>query len=164
MSEKDFRRKKNKHLRAIMEWVKARGADQVIPFCASLEQNLMAMEPEAAAAYCAENEVQSMMSRIITTGYHELHLIHFMTAGSDEVRCWTIRDGCKAPDAAGCIHSDMKNGFICAEVMAFDDLKRLESEAAAREAGLRRQEGRNYTMADGDIVVFKFGRVNPKKK
>ena len=83
-------------------------------------------------------------------------LISFLTAGSDEVRAWTITRGTRAPQAAGKIHTDFERGFIRAEVIAFDDLKSLGSMAAAREKGRIRSEGKEYVMKDGDIVNFLF--------
>lgn len=77
-----------------------------------------------------------MIDRIIKSGYKNLQLIHFFTAGEDEVKCWTIRDGCKAPQAAGVIHTDFERGFICAEVMKYDDLIEHGSEAEVKGAGL----------------------------
>ena len=83
-------------------------------------------------------------------------MISFLTAGSDEVRAWTITRGTKAPQAAGKIHSDFERGFIRAEVIAFEDLKTLGSMSAAREKGRIRSEGKEYVMKDGDIVNFLF--------
>ena len=80
----------------------------------------------------------------------------FLTAGEPEVRAWTIKKGTKAPKAAGKIHSDIERGFIKAEIVSFDDLVREGSMVAAREKGLVRQEGKEYIMKDGDIVLFKF--------
>jgi len=84
-----------------------------------------------------------------------LRLVYFFTCGADEVRCWTIRQGTKAPQAAGVIHTDFMNGFICAEVMAYADFKEHGSESAVKAAGKYRQEGKNYTVVDGDIMFFK---------
>ena len=79
-----------------------------------------------------------------------------MTAGPKEVRAWTITKGTKAPQAAGKIHSDFERGFIRAEIVSFDDLVRLGSMNAVKEAGLLRSEGKDYVIADGDIVLFRF--------
>jgi len=79
------------------------------------------------------------------------------------VKAWTIRAGTKAPQAAGVIHTDFEHGFICAEVQAFDDFKECGSEAAVRSAGKLRTEGRKYTVADGDIIFFKFNVTTRKK-
>ena len=99
---------------------------------------------------------QSGLDRLIQCSYTLLGLISFLTAGSDEVRAWTITRGTKAPQAAGKIHSDFERGFIRAEVIAFEDLKALGSMAAAREKGRIRSEGKEYIMKDGDIVNFLF--------
>ena len=93
---------------------------------------------------------------MVTASYALLNLISFLTAGPKEVRAWTIRRGTKAPQAAGTIHTDFERGFIRAEVVAFDDLMRMGSYAAARDAGLVRSEGREYVMRDGDVVLFRF--------
>lgn len=80
----------------------------------------------------------------------------FLTAGSPEVRAWTIKKGTKAPEAAGKIHSDIERGFIRAEIVSFDELMREGSMVAAKEKGLVRSEGKEYIMQDGDIVLFRF--------
>lgn len=87
-----------------------------------------------------------MISKITQAGYNHLRLIHYFTAGEDEVKCWTIRDGTKAPGAAGVIHTDFERGFICAEVMAFTDLERLGSQAACKDEGLYHQKGKDYEV------------------
>ena len=105
------------------------------------------------------------MGKIILAGYHALQLLHFYTAGPDEVRCWTIREGWTAPKAAGTIHTDFERGFIKAEVYNFSDWKENDkSEAKVKEAGKYRQEGKNYQVQDGDIIFFKFNVTADKKK
>ena len=99
---------------------------------------------------------QSGLDRLIQCSYTLLGLISFLTAGSDEVRAWTITRGTRAPQAAGKIHTDFERGFIRAEVIAFDDLKALGTMAAAKEKGKVRSEGKDYVMKDGDIVNFLF--------
>jgi GTP-binding protein YchF len=96
------------------------------------------------------------LERVIVAGYRLLDLITFFTAGPKEASAWTIRRGATAPDAAGVIHSDFKRGFICAEVANWEDFVRLGGEAAVREAGKLRQEGRTYVMQDGEVVRFRF--------
>jgi len=109
--------------------------------------------------------VQSSLGKIIVTGFKGLGLQYFFTAGSDEVKAWTIKRGSLAPQAAGRIHSDFEKGFIMAEVMKFSDFKELGSEAAVKSAGKYRQQGRNYIVEDGDIIFFKFNTPSqPKKK
>ena len=104
-----------------------------------------------------------MVNRIIKTGYHALSLIHFFTAGEDEVKCWTIRQGTKAPKAAGTIHTDFEKGFICAEVMKYDDLVELRSEVAVKAEGKMKQCGKEYVVEDGDVIFFKFNTPNAPK-
>ena len=93
-----------------------------------------------------------------------IHLIYFFTAGEDEVKCWQVRKGTKAPQAAGAIHTDFERGFICAEVMTFADLRELGSEKAVRAAGKYRQQGKEYVVQDGDVIYFKFNVTAAGKK
>ena len=99
---------------------------------------------------------ESWLDKVIKKSYDLLGLMSFLTAGEPEVRAWTIKKGTKAPQAAGKIHSDIERGFIKAEVVSFEDLMKEGSMVAAREKGLVRQEGKEYIMQDGDIVLFKF--------
>ena len=114
------------------------------------------MTPEDAEKYCTEVGAKSMMPRIIKAGYHALQLIHFFTAGADEVKAWTVKKDTIAPKAAGVIHTDFEKGFIMADVMSFDYFKEAGSEAAVRAAGKLRMEGRKYEVQDADIIYFKF--------
>jgi len=90
-------------------------------------------------------------------------LFIFFTCGSDEVKCWTIRRFTKAPQAAGVIHTDFEKGFVCAEVMKYEDFKEFKSEAAVKAAGKFKQEGKTYSVNDGDIIFFKANTVGLKK-
>ena len=99
---------------------------------------------------------ESGLARLIKASYSLLGLISYLTAGSDEVRAWTIKKGTKAPQAAGKIHTDFEKGFIRAEVISFNDLVANETMTAAKEKGLVRSEGKDYVMQDGDIVLFRF--------
>jgi ribosome-binding ATPase YchF (GTP1/OBG family) len=96
------------------------------------------------------------MGALIRATYHLLGLQTYFTAGEKEVRAWTIQVGDTAPRAAGVIHSDFERGFIKAETVAYDDLITCGSVAAAREKGLYRMEGKDYVVADGDVLLFKF--------
>ena len=121
MSEKDMIRKKNKFLPKLKTWMdENRPGEKMIPFSAEMEQKLFEMKKagdlDGIKKYEEENKVGSQMEKLITSGYHTLQLIHFYTAGPDEVKCWTIRDGWTAPKAAGTIHTDFERGFIKAEV------------------------------------------------
>ena len=99
---------------------------------------------------------ESGLDKLIRASYKLLGLISYLTAGVQEVRAWTIKEGTKAPAAAGKIHSDIERGFIRAEVVAYDDLIACGSESAAKEKGLYRLEGKDYVMKDGDVVNFRF--------
>ena len=99
---------------------------------------------------------ESGLDKVIKESYDLLGLMSFLTAGEPEVRAWTIKKGTKAPDAAGKIHTDIQRGFIKAEIVSFNDLVREGSMIKAKEKGLVRQEGKEYIMQDGDIVLFKF--------
>lgn len=158
LSEKDFIRKKNKWLIKIKEWVdKNDPGASIIPFSGAFEHKLTEFETEAERkAFIEENKCDSVLDKIIVTGYKALQLEYFFTAGPDEVRAWTIQKGTKAPQAAGRIHTDFEKGFIMAEVMHFADFKEEGSEAGAKAAGKYRQQGRNYVVEDGDIIFFKF--------
>ena len=129
----------------------------VLPICAQTEAEIADMSDEDKAMFLEELGLEeSGLNRIIQTGYSLLGLISFLTAGKQEVRAWTITKGTKAPQAAGKIHTDFEKGFIRAEIVAFDDLEKCGSMAAAREQGLLRLEGKEYVMQDGDIVEFRF--------
>lgn len=112
----------------------------MIPFSAEFEKQVTAAGTDAEARKKVADELgaPSCISKLIKTGYSHLRLIHYFTAGEDEVKCWTIREGTKAPGAAGVIHTDFERGFICAEVMKFEDLERLGSEAEVKAEGLYR--------------------------
>ena len=130
---------------------------QVLPICAKTEMEIAELEAEERQMFLEELGIEeSGLDRLIKCSYSLLGLISYLTAGSDEVRAWTIKKGTKAPQAAGKIHTDFERGFIRAEVIAFDDLKATGSMAAAREKGLIRSEGKDYVMQDGDIVNFRF--------
>merc|ERR1712050_614844 len=160
LNKKDYCRKKNKFLKPIYEWVTKNSPGSVmIPYCGAYEEGLQDMEnDEARAKQLEEDETTSAMNKMITTAFHMVHLINFFTSGPDEVRAWIIRKGYKAPQAAGCIHTDFEKKFVMAEVMAFSDLKELGSEAAVKAAGKYRQEGKNYEVQDGDVIFYKFGK------
>lgn len=150
ISGKNFTTKKNKWLLNIKKWIESHVKGIIIPFSVEHEEAILSKEIEGP----------SMVKKIVTTGYETLHLIHFFTAGVDEVRCWTIQRGSKAPQAGGVIHSDFEKGFICAEVMSYDDFIEYGSEVAVKNAGKLKQQGKEYVVQDGDIINFKF---NPPK-
>lgn len=158
MSEPEYIKRKNKWLPKIKQWVDANDPGAaVIPYSAVFELKLQEMTTDdERKAYTTEVNAPSVMEKIITTGYKALQLCYFFTAGEDEVKCWTIQVGTKAPQAAGRIHTDFEKGFIMAEVMKFEDYKENGSELAVKAAGKYRQQGKGYVVEDGDIILFKF--------
>ena len=115
------------------------------------------MDEEEKLMFLSELGLESSgLDRLIKKSYSLLGLISYLTAGEKEVRAWTIRDGLKAPQAAGKIHSDFERGFIRAQVIAYADLEECGSMVNARAKGLVRTEGKEYVMKDGDIVEFLF--------
>ena len=134
----------------------AEGAEAVV-VSAAIESELVGMPEEDRAEYLAElGLVESGLSRVIRAGYKLLGLQTFFTAGPKESRAWTFPAGAKAPQAAGEIHTDFERGFIRAETIAYDDYVALGGESGAREAGKLRQEGKEYLVQDGDVMLFKF--------
>ena len=159
LSEEDVERgyEQNTEYQAVAAVAQSEGA-AVLPICAKIEEELADMDGEDKAMFLEELGLDSSgLDRMIRTCYHLLGLISFLTAGKPEVRAWTIRQGTKAPQAAGKIHSDIERGFIRAEVIAYDDLMACGgSMATAKEKGLVRLEGKDYIMQDGDVVLFRF--------
>ncbi len=129
----------------------------IIQICAGIEAEIAQLEGEDKAMFLEDLGLEcSGLDRLVNACYSLLGLISFLTAGPEEVRAWTITKGTKAPQAAGKIHTDFERGFIRAEVIAFDDLVACGSTAVARDKGLMRSEGKEYVMADGDVVLFRF--------
>ena len=130
---------------------------EVIPLCVKIEEELSGLEElDKKEMLEALGLDESGLDKLIKKSYDLLGLMSFLTAGEPEVRAWTIKKGTKAPKAAGKIHTDIERGFIKAEIVSYEDLVREGSMVAAREKGLVRQEGKEYIMQDGDIVLFKF--------
>ena len=124
---------------------------------ASVEAEIAAMDPADQEAFLDDlGLTESTLTRFIRTAYGLLDLVSFFTHGPDEVRAWPIRRGTKAKEAAGKIHSDLERGFIRAEVIRYEDFIRYGSEAAARDAGHLKVEGKDYVVADGDILHVRF--------
>jgi len=133
------------------------GAENGVVIRGKLEQELSRMTAEEAQEFLSEFDIKaSAMDRIIAYSYAMLGLISFFTVGEDEVRAWTIADGTAAVDAAEVIHSDIKKGFIRAEVVSYDDLVAAGSHAEARKNAAVRLEGKTYAVQDGDIINFRF--------
>nr|WP_243896660.1 redox-regulated ATPase YchF [Actinomyces bowdenii] len=124
---------------------------------AQFEAELVELEPEEAAEMLHENgQEESGLDKLARVGFDTLGLQTYLTAGEKEARAWTIRKGATAPQAAGVIHTDFERGFIKAEIVSYDDLLTYGSVAEARAAGRVRMEGKDYIMADGDVVEFRF--------
>ena len=146
----------NPFYQAVCEIAKAERSE-VIPVCAGIEAEIAELEPEEKEMFLSDLGItESGLDRLIKASYSLLGLISYLTAGPKEVRAWTITKGTKAPQAAGKIHSDFEKGFIRAEIVSFDDLMACGSMNAAKEKGLVRSEGKEYVIADGDIVLFRF--------
>lgn len=146
----------NDYVKKVRQYAVAEGSE-VIPICARIEAELAELPDDEKRELLAEYGLEEPgLNRLIKTGYRLLGLITYLTAGPKEVRAWTIKQGTKAPQAAGKIHSDFERGFIRAEVVAYDDLIACGSQQAARERGLMRSEGKDYVMKDGDVVIFRF--------
>ena len=128
-----------------------------IPICAKVEADLAELEPGEAAEYLTDLGLSEPgLNALIREAYALLGLQSYFTAGEMEVRAWTVPVGAKAPQAAGVIHTDFERGFIKAEVISFEDFVAYGGEKGAKEAGKMRLEGKEYVMADGDVVHFKF--------
>lgn len=128
-----------------------------IAISASLESEVAGMEPDDAAELLAGFGIEEAgLDRVIAACYRALDLITFLTTGPDESRAWEVRRGAKAPEAAGVIHSDLERGFIRAEVVAYDDLIAAGSWDAAKPAGKLRVEGKDYVVAEGDVMNIRF--------
>ena len=141
----------------VREYVKTHLACEAVVISAQIESDLTDLSPDEAKQFLKELGVEeSGVGALIRATYHLLGLRTYFTAGEKEVRAWTIHVGDTAPKAAGVIHSDFERGFIKAETVAYDDLMKCGSVAAAREKGLYRMEGKEYVVQDGDVMLFKF--------
>lgn len=160
-------KKQNPWLPKIAEYVNSTVPGPLIPYSAEFESQVVDAgkeDKEAQEAKAKELGGVSMIDRIIRAGYKNLQLIHFFTAGQDEVRQWTVREGSKAPQAGAVIHTDFEKFFICAEQMHYNDLVEKGTEAEVKSAGLYRQQGKEYFVVDGDILYFKIGATQKAKK
>ena len=146
----------NEHVEALRE-VAAGQQAKVVVFSAELESQLAELPADERGAFLEDLGLESGgLERLVRAAYELLGLITFFTAGPKEARAWTVRRGTKAPAAAGTIHSDFERGFIRAETISFEEYEHHGSEAAAREAGALRAEGKEYVVSDGDVMLFRF--------
>ena len=148
--------KTNKYVEILKEYASKENSE-VITLCAKIESELSELNDEEKAFFLQDLGIEeSGLSKLIKSAYSLLGLKTFFTAGTDEVRAWTFRDGMKAPNCAGIIHTDFERGFIKAEIMSFEDLEKYGSEKEVKENGKMRLEGKEYIMKDGDICYFRF--------
>lgn len=158
VAEDDFSKgiENNQLLARVKEYAAGEGSE-VMPVSARIEEEISQLEEDERGMFLEElGMTESGLDRLIKASYSLLGLISYLTAGEPEVRAWTIKEGTKAPQAAGKIHSDFERGFIRAEVVHYNDLMECGTMAAAKEKGLVRSEGKEYIMKDGDIVLFRF--------
>ncbi|MFH1995094.1 MAG: redox-regulated ATPase YchF [Nitrospinota bacterium] len=154
--DEDSLTKGNKYVEELKALADAEGSPMV-SICGQLEAEIAELDGEEKISFLKDYGLEaSGLDQMIKVGYKMLNLITFLTAGKQEVRAWTIQNGFLAPQAAGTIHTDFERGFIKAEVISYDDYIACRSEAAVKEKGLMRLEGKEYVMKDGDIVHFKF--------
>ena len=146
----------NEFTKQVEEYAQKENA-KVIVMCAKLECELSELQDEERMMFMEDMGLkESGLDMLVTATYDLLGLKTFFTSGEDECRAWTFKDGMKAPQCAGIIHTDFEKGFIKAEIMSYDDLANLGSEKAVQEAGKLRLEGKEYIMKDGDICYFRF--------
>lgn len=156
IAEEDITKDDNKYVLQVKEYARKEKA-QVVIVCAKIESELSELNDDDKALFLSELGIKdSGLDLLIKATYDLLGLATYFTAGTDEVRAWTFKKGMKAPECAGIIHTDFERGFIRAEVMSFDDLKKYGTEKAVKEAGKTRLEGKEYIMVDGDICNFRF--------
>jgi GTP-binding protein YchF len=146
------------HVKRLRQIVAASGEDaEVVPFSARIEAELSELTPDERREFLSSLGIESAgLDRLIRAGYHLLGLQTYFTAGEQEVRAWTVHHGDTAPVAAGVIHTDFERGFIRAETVAYDDFVRIGGWKPARDQGLVRSEGKEYVLADGDVILFRF--------
>ena len=146
----------NAGVQAVREYAKETGSE-VFAICAQIEEEISELDDEERQMFLDDLGLkESGLEKLIRATYHLLGLMSFLTSGEDETRAWTIKQGTKAPQAAGKIHTDFERGFIKAEVVNYKDLLENGSLAAAREKGLVRMEGKEYVVQDGDVILFRF--------
>ena len=156
VSEDDLLSSGNKHVDVLRKIAEEEHASVVL-MCAKIESELSELDEESKREFLNDLGIaNSGLDQLIHITYHMLGLKTFFTVGKDEVRAWTFKDGMKAPECAGIIHTDFQKGFIKAEVMSYDDLIECGSELKVKEAGKARLEGKEYVMQDGDICYFRF--------
>lgn len=154
VSEDDLPSMENEYVQRVREFAAKEGSF-VIPICAKLEAEVAQLEVEEQMGFLQEMGIEEEgLLRLIRISFEMLDLITFLTTGEQETRAWPVPRGALAPQAAGTIHTDIERGFIRAEVIKFDDIVTYKGRVGAKEAGKMRSEGKEYVMADGDVVLF----------
>ena len=147
---------RNEHVQALFDFAEKEG-NLAIRLCGKLEQDIATLEGDDKQMFLKEYNIpEPGLEKLIHASFKLLDLETFFTGGPKEVRAWTIKKGATAPEAAGEIHTDFQRGFIKAEIFKYNDLIKLGTEIAVRDAGLVRQEGKQYIVKDGDCIFFKF--------
>ena len=152
----------SKNYQAVVDYAHKEN-NEVIPVSCEIESELSELSKEEREEYLKDlNVTESGLTKVIKATYRLLNLSTFFTVGADECRAWTFKNGYSAPECAGVIHTDFQRGFICAEVYPYEVIHQLGSEAAVKEAGKLRTEGKTYMPKDGDIMFFKFNVLGKK--
>ena len=146
----------NPHVQAVRAYAAEEGSG-VFVVCAEIEAEISELDDDEKKEFLEDLGLsESGLDKLIKASYSLLGLISYLTTGEDETRAWTIKEGTKAPQAAGKIHTDFERGFICAEVVKYTDLVECGSHNAAKEKGLVGQQGKEYVVNDGDVILFRF--------
>ncbi len=156
IGENDLGKEDNEFVKSVKQFAQQDNA-KCISLCAKIEEEIISLPPEDRDLYKEELGIKtSGLEKLVVASYDLLGLMSYLTAGEKEVRAWTIKKGTKAPQAAGKIHSDFEKGFIKAEIVSYKDLVEAGSFVKAKEKGKVRIEGKDYVIADGDVVLFRF--------
>lgn len=157
MSEEEIAAPQDNNYYQLVKAFAEKENNEVIAICARIEEELSSLEKEEKEAFLQDLGIpESGLDRVIKAAYHLLGLKTYFTAGKQEVRAWTFKEGMTAPECAGIIHTDFQKGFIRAETYSYDDLMIYKTEAALKENGKLRLEGKDYLVKDGDILHFRF--------
>ena len=160
VDENDIHNKKSNLLSELENYLNSR-SENYLNICSALEQEISSLDDDEQIEYLKEFSLaEPVLNQLIRTAYKMLSLHTFFTAGPKEIRAWTIKINDTAYDAAGKIHTDFQKGFIKAEIYHYEDLMKYNNELAVKEAGLIRQEGKEYIVKDGDMILFKFNVTN----
>ncbi|MBS0620142.1 MAG: redox-regulated ATPase YchF [Verrucomicrobia bacterium] len=154
VSEEALPSMENEYVQKVREYA-AKEGNRVIPICAKLEEELSQLSDSEALEFLKSLGLEETgLNRLIKEAFSMLGLATYITTGEIETRAWTIQKGTKAPEAAGKIHTDLQKGFIRAEVVSYQDMVAYKGRAGARDVGKARSEGKDYTVQDGDVILF----------